>query len=104
MATASLLRTANGSTESASLEEGQEMKIFLLWSVTAFLTPAFASVGFQQLSVPDPPGKALSVAVWFPSVGKPVSVSLGPFQQMVVPNGTTEGTKLPLVLISHGTG
>jgi hypothetical protein len=52
------------------------MKIFLLvWSVSAFFTPAFGSVGFQQLSVPDPPGKALSVAVWFPSVGKPVSVT-----------------------------
>lgn len=80
------------------------MKIFLLWSVTAFLTPAFATVGFQQLSVPDPPGKALSVAVWFPSIGKPVSVSVGPFQQTVVPGGTITGTGLPLVLISHGTG
>jgi len=80
------------------------MKILFLWSVTAFLTPAFGAVGFQQLSVPDPPGKALSVAVWFPSVGKPVSVSFGPFQQMVVPDGTITGTGLPLVLISHGTG
>ena len=75
------------------------MKIFLLWSVTAF-----ATVGFQQLSVPDPPGKALSVAVWFPSIGKAVPVSIGPFQQMVVPNGTITGMGLPLVLISHGTG
>lgn len=63
------------------------MKVFLLWSVTAYLTPAFATVGFQQVSVPDPPGKALSVAVWFPSHGKPVSASVGPFQQMVVPDG-----------------
>ena len=80
------------------------MKIFLLWSVTAFLTPAFATVGFRQLSVPDSPGKSLSVAVWFPSHGKPVSVSVGPFQQMVIPDGTIAGTGLPLVLISHGTG
>jgi predicted dienelactone hydrolase len=81
------------------------MKIFLLlWSVCVFLMPGFAAVGFQQLSVPDPPGKALSVAVWFPSVGKPVSVSVGPFQQMVVPDGTISGMGLPVVLISHGTG
>jgi predicted dienelactone hydrolase len=86
------------------LQEGQLMKVFLLWLVTTFLTPALGTVGFEQLSVPDPPGKALSVAVWFPSVGKPVSVSLGPFQQMVVPGGTITGTRLPLVLISHGTG
>jgi predicted dienelactone hydrolase len=80
------------------------MKIFLLLcSAGAFLAPAFGTVGFQQLSVPDPQGKAISAAVWFPRNGKPVSVSVGPFQQMVVPDGTT-GTRLPLVLISHGTG
>ena len=81
------------------------MKAFLLlWSVAAFLTPVLATVGFQQLSVPDPPGKALSVAIWFPSVGEPVWVSVGPFQQMVVREGTITGTKLPLIVISHGTG
>jgi hypothetical protein len=30
-------------------------------------------------------------------------MSVGPFQQMVVPDGTITGTRLPLVLISHGT-
>jgi predicted dienelactone hydrolase len=80
------------------------MKAFLLWFATAFLAPAFGTVGFEQLSVPDPAGKALSVAVWFPSVGTPVSVSVGPYQQLVVPNGRITGTRLPLVLISHGTG
>jgi hypothetical protein len=65
------------------------MKIlFLLWSASAFLTSAaFAAIGFQQISVPDPQGRPLSVAVWFPSVGTPVSVQVGPFQQMVVPEG-----------------
>lgn len=55
--------------------------VLLLWLGSMFLTPASNSVGFQQLSVPDPQGKTLSAAVWFPSVGKPVSVSVGPFQQ-----------------------
>lgn len=77
--------------------------VFLLWLASAFLTPASSTVGFQQLSVPDPPGKTLSAAVWFPSVGTPVSVSVGPFQQMVVPDGAVSGTRLPVVLISHGT-
>jgi len=80
------------------------MKAFLLCFVSAFLAPAFGTVGFEQLSVPDPPGKELSVAVWFPSVGRPVSVSVGPYQQIVIPNGRITGTRLPLVLISHGTG
>ena len=77
--------------------------VFLLWLGTLFLAPSSNSVGFQQISVPDPSGKTLSVGVWFPSVGKPVPVSVGPFQQMVVPDGTVSGTRLPLVLISHGT-
>jgi len=77
--------------------------LLLLWLGGMFLTPAYNSVGFQQLSVPDPQGKTLSAAVWFPSVGKPVSVSVGPFQQMVVLDGVVSGTRLPLVLISHGT-
>src|SRR5215469_14267746 len=104
------MATASGCarlTEALNLrlfKEGREMKTFLLWSVLAFVTPAFATVGFLQLSVPDPPGKSLSVAVWFPSFGKPVSVFVGPFQQWVVPDGTITGTGLPLVLISHDTG
>ena len=37
-------------------------------------------------------------------MGKPVSVSVGPFQQMVVHDSVVSGNRLPLVLISHGTG
>ena len=77
--------------------------VLVLCIATALVTSAFAAVGFQQLSVPDPQGKPLSVAVWFPTVGTPISVAIGPFQQMVVPAGNLSGTGLPLVLISHGT-
>ena len=80
------------------------MTIFPIVLAAVFLSPAFGAVGFEQLSVPDPLGKSLPVAVWFPSVGTPVSVSVGPFQQMVVSEGSVAGTQLPLVLISHGTG
>jgi predicted dienelactone hydrolase len=71
--------------------------------VTVLAAPALATVGFQQASVPDPNGKPLSVGVWYPSLGTPTSVVVGPFQQMVVPDGAVSGTELPLVLISHGT-
>jgi predicted dienelactone hydrolase len=81
------------------------MKVFLLLlSIAAFSAPALSAVGFEQFSVPDPARKPLSVAVWFPSVGRTVSSSVGPFQQMVVPDGTVLGAGLPLVLISHGSG
>jgi len=79
IATHSCRALANGTAESTSLEKRTTNEILLPWLVAAFLTPAFGIVGFEQLSVPDPPSKVLSVAVWFPSVGKPVSVSIGPF-------------------------
>ena len=79
------------------------MKILLLLcSVGISFMPAFSAVGFQQMSVPDLPGKPLPVAIWYPSIGKSVSVPVGPFQQIVVPDGPVSGTKLPMVLISHG--
>lgn len=58
------------------------MKIFLLlWSAGAFLAPAFGTVGFEQLSVPDPPGKAISAAVWFPSTGSRFRCPWGRFSR-----------------------
>ena len=71
--------------------------------LTMIAAPAMGTVGFQQLSVPDGNGQSLSVAVWFPSTGKPISMAVGPFQQMAVPDGPVSGKGLPLVLISHGT-
>jgi predicted dienelactone hydrolase len=76
---------------------------FVVCIATVLVAPGFAAVGSQQLSVPDPQGKPLSVAVWFPTVGIPIPVVFGPYQQMVVPAATISGAGLPLVLISHGT-
>src|SRR5215471_7114935 len=65
---------------------------------------SFASVGFQQVVVPDPEGKPLSVAVWYPS-GDAISTNpIGMFTQVVAVNGELSGDRLPLVVISHGNG
>src|SRR5215510_7646801 len=61
-----------------------------------------ASVGFQQLTVPDPNGKPLSVGIWYPSQSHPSSQSLGMFMQVVAVSGEISGHRLPLILISHG--
>ena len=74
-----------------------------LCCVTTLVTSSFGTVGFQQVSVPDPQGKVLAVAVWYPSGGTPVSVQIGPFSQIVVSGGSVVGRGLPLILISHGT-
>lgn len=62
------------------------------------------AVGFQSLDIPGPAAKPIALAIWYPSQGTPQARSMGTFSQDVASNGTIEGTGLPLVLISHGTG
>jgi predicted dienelactone hydrolase len=62
------------------------------------------SIGYQQITVPDPDGKPLQVAIWYPSSASPSLQPLGLFQQAVAPKGALTGDRLPLVLISHGVG
>ena len=63
-----------------------------------------ASVGFQQMTVPDPQGKPLAVGIWYPGSGTASSQPLDLFTQEVVANGQISGNHLPLILISHGAG
>ena len=63
-----------------------------------------ASVGFQNVTVPDPHGKPLPVGIWYPSSGTASSQPLDLFTQQVVIDGLISGNHLPLILISHGTG
>lgn len=65
--------------------------------------PAWAGeppIGFQHLTTDD----GTEVGIWYPSSGAPVDISLGLVRQSVVPGGPIVGTRLPLVVISHGTG
>jgi len=69
------------------------------------LAKAFAgTVGFQQVTVPDREGKPLVVGIWYPHVGQASPQPIGPFSQTVTVNSEVSGNRLPLVLISHGTG
>lgn len=62
-----------------------------------------AGAGFRQMDVPDPPGRPLTIGIWFPSSGQTSSQPVGPFQQNVALNASIIGMKLPVVFISHGT-
>jgi predicted dienelactone hydrolase len=61
-------------------------------------------IGFRQIQVPDPPGKPLTIGIWYPSSSHASSQPLGPFHQDVALNGAIDGAKLPVVFVSHGTG
>ena len=76
--------------------------VMLLATLLTAAKPAI-SVGFQQVNVPDPAGKPLAVAIWYPSDAPAVDSPLGMFVQSVATDSPVSGKQLPLVLISHGT-
>src|SRR5262249_40903827 len=61
-------------------------------------------IGFQQLMVPDPDGEPLPVAIWYPSNTTPSLRPLGTFSQSVAIDGEVSGRRLPLIVMSHGSG
>ena len=66
-------------------------------------TPAF-SVGFVQVTVPDPNGPPLEAGIWYPSDTPASSQRLGLYTQTVAMGGAVAGRGLLLVVVSHGTG
>ena len=62
----------------------------------------FASVGFQRATVPDPHGKPIAVAIWYPSDAQASPHPLELFTQTVATDGGVSGKRLPLIVISHG--
>ena len=66
-------------------------------------TPA-TSVGFQQVVVPDPGASSLMVGIWYPGDALASPQPLALFTQNVAVDAPVAGARLPLILISHGTG
>jgi predicted dienelactone hydrolase len=67
-------------------------------------SPAFASVGFRVLAVPDGKGGTMEAAAWYPAEAPVQTMSLGLIQQTAAMNAPMVGENLPLVVISHGNG
>ncbi len=74
--------------------------------LTAHLSTAAPvdAAGFQYATAPDPDDQPLELAIWYPSDGKTSSQPLGLFTQEVAYYGAIKGDRLPVVVISHGTG
>jgi predicted dienelactone hydrolase len=81
------------------------MRLFfvLLMFALVLARASDASVGFQQVTVPDTEGKPLSVGIWYPSDGQPSPQPLAMFIQLVIANGKISGDRLPLILMSSPT-
>ena len=61
-------------------------------------------VGFQQLTISDGTEKPLTIGVWYPTNAAPGPHRLQTIMQDVAPGGPVTGDRLPLVVMSHGTG
>lgn len=67
-------------------------------------SPAFASVGFRRLAVPNPAGGTIEAAVWYPADAPASAMDAGLIRQTVAVDAPLVGDALPLVIISHGNG
>ncbi|HEV2365579.1 MAG TPA: dienelactone hydrolase family protein [Caulobacteraceae bacterium] len=68
------------------------------------LPAAAADVGFARIAVPDPLGETLAGAVWYPTEAAAAPHALNGLWQDVAEGAPVAGWRLPLVIISHGSG
>jgi predicted dienelactone hydrolase len=84
----------------------------LLLVVVGVVTAAVATamkaprpVGFQMVQVPDGAGGSFTSGVWYPTTASPHPTTLIGLRLMdVAANGPVKGSRLPMILISHGNG
>ena len=76
----------------------------IVWGSMLAAAPALAA-GIQALKLPaDGASPALSGAIWYPCAAAPTAMKLGPFPLSAVKDCPVAGTKLPLIVVSHGRG
>ena len=83
------------------------MKLIAILAAAILLVAPAAhagNVGFTELSIPDGTNPPLVVGVWYPTDAPASPQTLEAFTQTVAPAGPVTGQRLPLVVMSHGTG
>jgi len=80
------------------------MRPLLIVVAMMFASLSAWAAGMQITTVPNPQGGQIPVVVWYPSKAAPFDFAMGPFTPHVAMGAAVEGTSLPLILISHGTG
>ncbi|WP_225773586.1 hypothetical protein [Inquilinus sp. Marseille-Q2685] len=62
------------------------------------------AVGFQRATAPDPDDRPLAIGIWYPSDAAVPEQPNTPFGQALALDAPVLGDRLPLVVISHGSG
>ena len=77
--------------------------VFVMVLLTSWVMSVQAA-GFQLINIKDAPNQPVQVGIWYPSATLPEVATMGLGFQKVATGGPIEGTSLPLVIVSHGTG
>ncbi len=80
------------------------MKAMAIVASALLLAAPAGAVGFQKVTAPDPDDAPLEVGIWYPSAAPVAPQRLALFRQEVAADGAVAGERLPLIVISHGTG
>jgi predicted dienelactone hydrolase len=83
------------------------MKLIGLFAAVILLIAPRAhagSVGFVEVSLPNGAEAPLVVGIWYPTEAPASPQPLATYVQTVAPKGAVAGRRLPLIVISHGTG
>lgn len=78
--------------------------VSLAFAFAAQARPAVPSVGTEQVSVPVAGAAAVPVTLWYPSTSTAQAKSFGPYRLDVAVAGDPVARRLPLIVMSHGTG
>lgn len=80
------------------------MKKLILLAVLALTAICVQAAGFQRGVAADGDRQPLTIGIWYPSKAAPRLVSMGPVTMSVASDAAVEGSRLPLIVMSHGTG
>jgi len=62
------------------------------------------AAGFRSATAPDPADRPLAIGIWYPSDAAAPGEPNTPFRQALALDAAIRGDRLPLVVISHGSG
>jgi predicted dienelactone hydrolase len=76
----------------------------LAFAATAQAKPAPPTVGMEQVSAPVPGDAPVPITLWYPSASPAQDRTFGPYQLHVAMGGAPLAGRMPLIVMSHGTG
>lgn len=78
--------------------------VTLLLTTLSLLATSAQAAGFEPLRVELDRGRQAIGGVWYPSPSTPSPAAIGPFAATLAVRGELATGRLPLIVISHGTG